>query len=45
MCVLVVYFEGHRAKFHTVQNSFRVRQMAAYPDPPPVAGGHCPEFG
>ena len=28
--------EGHRAEFHTVQNSSRVRQMAAYPDPPPV---------
>ena len=35
-CVLVVYFQGHRAEFHTVQNSSRVRQMAAYPDPPPV---------
>ena len=23
-------------EFHTVQNSSRVRQMAAYPDPPPV---------
>ena len=35
-CVLSVYFQGHRAEFHTVQNSSRVRQMAAYPDPPPV---------
>jgi len=26
LCVLIVYFKGHRAEFHTVQNSSRVRQ-------------------
>jgi len=34
LCVLIVYFQGHRAEFHTVQNSSRVRQKAGEPRPP-----------
>jgi hypothetical protein len=36
MCVLIVYFQGHRAEFHTVRNSSRVRQNGGVPGPPPV---------